>query len=700
MDAHSSGIATFPQPHMPGTPYYGVSPHKRQQPQRLEPEQLQDMELFRQLQEWFDEGRDRSHKWREEAEEAADMVAGWQWNQDDVAILNEDGRPSVTFNRMGRNIDLITGQETNTRDEVNFLPREQGDVARSEILSAGVTYIADETDALDEKSDAFRDLCVTGMGWTQTYMNYRDFDQGMPVERRIDPLEMFWDAHAKRRNLRDARWIARAVTLPMREAQDKFPNVSAAMLSAHWANVRDDPSNPSDPDRQSYNYDDAPTQGRPPLLQRVTIIEMEWWEAEKYVAVEDMFSGSRQELPMARAQALMDSVPGRFRGIPRERRVFYKAFLGGILLGKRRMDEVDDFTFQCMTGKRDRRVGWYGLVRAMMDPQRWANKWLSQSMHIMNSNGLGGVLHEEGVFTDPRKAEQNWGKPGSFTSVVEGAISGGRLMQRDVGAFPPELDKLMPLALQSIQDCVGIPDESLGRSSELTVGNRSAAFEQNRREAALTVMATIFDAKRLFMKRQGRVLLSFMLKFMNDGRLVRIQEQGQEKYVPMVFRDPDIAKYDIVVDVAKDSPTEREKTWAIIERFLPFVDKLGAPPKFYADLLPYIPHFPSTLTRSLQQTLIEQQQSQEQGGQQIDPAKQAKAQVDMAKLPHEIEKIRAETQRLMAQAQQLQSAMHLNLAKVQETGARVELDSLEQIRETVALDDAREQNRLSAHEAA
>ena len=697
MTPNTSSISPFPQPHLPGTPYYGPKNHDRTEGKKAgDPAQG---ELFVKLREWFDEGRDRSYKWRQEAENNFDMVAGWQWDLDDMAILNEDGRPSVVFNRLGRNIDLISGQEIQNREEVTFLPREQGDVSKSEVLSGGVDFIQEETDALDEKTDAFRDLTICGLGWTQTLMNYRDYHDGMPVESRVDPLEMYWDPHAHQRNLKNSRWRARAVTLPTREGQRKFPHVDPAMLSAHWANIRDDPSNPSDPDRQSYNYDDSPTIGRPPLLQRVTLIEFEWWEVEDFAIIEDLFTGERQELKKNRADALLSNIPGRFRGLPVERKVFYKAFLGGILLACRKMEELDDFTFQPMTGKRDRRVGWYGLVRAMSDPQKWANKWLSQSMHIMNSNGKGGVMFEEGAFADPVKAERDWGKPGAFTKLVSGTLAEGRIQERSSPGFDDKLSELMPLALSSIQDCVGVPDEMLGQATD-TNPHRSAILEHGRREAGLVLMAHLFDSKRLFMKRQGRILLSYMLNFMNDGRLIRIVEEGQEQYVPMVFEDPDVAKYDIIVDTAPDAPNQREKTWGIIERFLPFVERLGAPPKFYADLLPYIPHFPSTLTRSLQQTLIEQQEQQQSGEGEADPAKMADIQLKAQKLPAEIEKLQAEAQRLEAQRRELESQIVVNFASAREKMANIELGSMEQIRETIALDDARELGKLSAHEAA
>ena len=60
------------------------------------------------------------------------------------------------------------------------------------------------------------------------------------------------------------------------------------------------------------------------------------------------------------------------------RKVFKQAYLGAILLEIGEAPCRDHFSFQCMTGKRDRNNNtFYGLVRAMKDPARWSNKWMS-----------------------------------------------------------------------------------------------------------------------------------------------------------------------------------------------------------------------------------------------------------------------------------------------------------------------------------
>lgn len=646
-------------------------------------------ELFHKLKSWIEEGRDRSMKWRQEAEECFDLVAGWQWDSDDMQVLADDNRPTVTFNRVGRNIDLINGMEVQGREEVAFLPREENDSGIAEVLTAGIQYIADETDSPDEKSDAFRDLCVCGMGWTNTVMDYRDFEEGLPVERRLDPLAMYWDPHATQRNLRDAKWRARAKIIPMVEAMRMFDGVDPALLNASWLGLTDDPSQPSEPDRQSYNYQDSPTIGRPPLLERVTIVEIQWWEEQNYAIVDDLFTAQRTEMPMKRAKVAMANMPGRYKAVSVPRKVFFRGFLGGRMLNKQRLDKLKDFTFQPMTGKRDRRTGWFGMVRAMRDPQKWANKWLSQSMHILNTGAKNTVLHEEGALVDGRKAQKAWTKAGGWVEVASGAISQGRIQVQPATPLPPELSSLMGFAMQSIQDCVGVNQEQLGMTGG-TDANKAALLEHERRKAGITLMAHFFDSKRLFVKRQGRLTLRYIMNFMNDGRMMRITSEGQHKYVKLLVQNPDAVKYDIVVDQSPDAPNQVDKTWATLVPMMPILERLQPPPEIWAQVIRYSP-LPSVMKDSMAKIIEGQGQEQEQ-----DPEAMAKA----GKLQADAQKSMAEIEKIQAQVAEIASKIQLNQAKVVETGARTEMDALENIRETIAIDDAKELGKLTAHENA
>lgn len=146
--------------------------------------------------------------WRREAREDFDFDAGEQLSEDDKAILQDAKRPIVIFNRVGTTVDAVAGQEVGNRQEVQFLPRRQGVVKKNELLTSAAKWFRQQCDAEDEESDAFRDLVVCGMGWTETRLDYEDNPEGHPRVDRTDPLEMTWDRSAKKRNLVGARRIA------------------------------------------------------------------------------------------------------------------------------------------------------------------------------------------------------------------------------------------------------------------------------------------------------------------------------------------------------------------------------------------------------------------------------------------------------------------------------------------------------------
>lgn len=253
-----------------------------------------------------------------------------------------------------------------------------------------------------------------------------------------------------------------------------------------------------------------------------------------------------------------------------------KAYKYMFVVGDKIAEEGDlkcGFTMLCMTGKRDQNTGlFYGLTRVMKDPQRWANKFLSQIMHIVNSNAKGGLMAEAGAFVDPKRAEEDWSDPNAIVWMKNGAISGNKVKERVSATYPQGLDKLLQFAIASIPDATGINLEFMGMQDRA----QANVLEQTRKKAAFVILAGFFDSLRLYRKEEGRLLAHFIKEYMNDGRIIRITTENGQQAIPLQLTE-DAMLYDVVVDQAPDSPNMKEEVWGALKEIIPSALKAGMP---------------------------------------------------------------------------------------------------------------------------
>ena len=130
----------------------------------------------------------------------------------------------------------------------------------------------------------------------------------------------------------------------------------------------------------------------------------------------------------------------------------------------------------------------------------------------------------------------------------------------------------MQFAISSIRDVSGVNLELLG----LRDAQQAGVLEEQRKQAGMTILASLFNSLRHYRKRQGRVMLYFIQNYMSDGRLIRIVGEDKEQYVPLV-REPEGRQYDVIVDDTANSPNQKERTWVLIMQMFPILGKvLGA----------------------------------------------------------------------------------------------------------------------------
>jgi hypothetical protein len=673
---------------------------------------------------WWPGDREHSESWHKEAREDFDFAALRQWSEEDKQALVDQNRLPLTFDRTNVIIDSVTGAEVANRQEVRYIPRSKNDALQNEMLSEGARWFRDQCKADHEESHAFRDTAVTGMGWTETRLDYEDNPDGDPCIKRVSPLAMYWDHTAREPNLTDARRIWRVYRdYPIEEARAKFADVMITAdngdrlpledtdLDAAWARKGTERTDePYDASRPRYRYpkpmaDDLGSDDGEANV--VTLVEVQWIEREKYYRgiiqkpeqpFTDPNTGEPVVDPNTGMPAMMPSQPERvelsedehftmeerapvmgwqYQAVKQIRKVHYRAFIGGRVLeyGKlfappegstyQTKGKCKHFSYNCITGKLDANKGhFFGLMRVMKDPQRFANKYMSLIHDIIAKTAKGGIMAERTAFEDPVQAEKSWAAHDAITWMKPGAMNPNqpKVAPKMAAGFPPQLLQMVELAFSSVRDSTGVNAEVLGLRS----ADQAASLEYQRRQAATTIMATLFDSLKLYRQNQGEVLLYLIINYLADGRLIRIVGDAETpQYQP--FQLPEDAEvYDVIVDDAPNSPNQKEQTWAVLQQLLPMLVKIVPPPA----LLPFLDCSPLPPSK-VAEFKAELAKLQEQAKQNPPPNP------DMMKVQAEVQKSKAQLQ-FQGQSHQMkmQQAQEEHGMKMQQRQKEVEMDLL------------------------
>ena len=556
--------------------------------------------LARKLKAWYRADRDASSKWRIEAREDYDFVAGRQWSAQDEAVLREQDRPPITFNRCLPIIKAVAGSEVNSRLDIQYLPREIGDAAKNELLTEAGRYLADEAEAEDEESDAFVDVAICGVGCIEMRLDYELDEAGAYVEDRVDPLEMVVDSTSRKRNFSDARRIFRAKSMDRAEAEGLFPDADPGDLDAAWAEDRDGEQHRQiQPGESRMDRPGSADEG----TARVTIVECQWWERRRVTVVADPNTGETTDMDPAKAAILVRRAAAMgitIQAMSLTKRVYRRAFLGATVLEEGEAPAKDRFSYAFLTGDRDHNQGtYYGIVRPMKDPQRFANKWLSQTMDMLNRQAKGGLLMEKAAVPDQAEFEASYGKPGAISWVEDGALRSGAMKDKPLPVLPAGHYQLMEFAIMSIRDSSGVNMELMGQKQQEQAG----VLEYQRKQAAMTMLASLFDSLRRARKHIGRVRLYFIQTYLSDGRLVRILGDGSARMVPLL-RDKTIGEYDVVIDDLPSSPNQKEVIWSTFTSVFPVIKDMITP-QVLLEILPYSP-FPASFVAKMRDLLAAQ----------------------------------------------------------------------------------------------
>jgi hypothetical protein len=579
--------------------------------------------------------RKHLNEWRTRADEEEEFYAGDQWSEEDKQKLLTEGRPVITFNKIVKIINAVAGIEIQNKQEIKYSPTEPTDVKFADALNEAVKFVVSQCDGEDEESEAFQDALKLGIGWMETSISYdEDLDGKISMEAR-SPHEIIYDSYAVRKNLKDTRWRARIHSISEDEWEEKWPDKSPERGS-FWSDELEASSVHNFPG-DAYKRGNSGFDIQNP--QNIYIVQYQYFELETVYRFTDI-DGELKTVTRPQWKKIKKGIEDLgIRWVEQKRKKFKQIFINGQQILEEGDCPINNWTLLPITGLRDKKRNyWFGLLRLLMDPQRWSNKWLSQILHIINSNATGGLLAEPAAFMDPSKAKAEWSNPASITEMTSGGLN--KIMPKPSPQYPQGIETLMHYSNQSMMETTGLNEEVLGMANR----DQPGILEIQRLKTVYTTFSVFFNSLRLYRKEQGRVLAEFVKEYYTDGKIIRILGESGPEFVKLL-KDDFSFKYDVIVDESAKSPNSKDRTFGVLEQILPAFMQMGIAPPIEA--LDYLP---------LPQSLITKWKESLQKEPEPDPMEQRMKEMEMmmSELMLEREKIKNEN---------TQSQTELNYAK-------------------------------------
>lgn len=459
--------------------------------------------------------------WRDEAQRAAAYYDGKQLEPHVIQTLKDRGQAPLVFNLIAPTIDAVLGIEAKTRTSWLVRPDNDESLQVAEGMNEKLNEASRLTLAEKACSDAYAAQVKTGLGWVETNRNSNPFDYKYRCQY-VNRNEIHWDWHAKRADLRDARYLVRDRWLDEDRALLAFPEHELLIKQAvngwaRWNSII-----------TSVDYENMISLGHAYSEYQQTVLDEDtWWDTDRErVRVFEVWYRKYQKGVVLQLQ------DGRVIEYDKENAIHKAALAHGMatpisgvfpkmrlayFLGCHRVVDVpsplphDDFPYVPFWGFREDGTGIpYGLIRRMMSPQDEVNARRAKMMWLLSAKRV--IMDSDATKMDVEEVADEIQRP---DGVV---ILNPSRQNRDQYAFRVEQDfqlaaqqfEIMIDAQKQIQDTAGVYSALMGRQE--AGGAESGVAIASLVEQGSTTLAELNDNYRFARRLVGEQLMSFLIK--------------------------------------------------------------------------------------------------------------------------------------------------------------------------------------------
>jgi hypothetical protein len=494
------------------------------------------------------------------AERDLRFYLGDQWSAEEKRELFLQNRNQFVFNRIRRNINMVSGLQRKNRLSSVVSPTEDSDQETADQLSQLLLYIMQANDGYNIISDAFAGALKTGWNMISLWVDYREDPVNGDIKLRRDPYNAFiTDPYFTNMDLSDCEYIQRRKYLNYQQVQSLLPKQKKEVYELY---------------RMGWDRDDKFTwlpyqrnQGGQTMMAYNEFYRQRWKDVPVILNQEtgELFEYAPDN---DYVDVILKENPQVIKTTRQQRYIEMNIILNGQVMetieNPYGLDEYPFTPFYCIWEPESDEWGLkiQSLTRCQIDPQREANRRRSQMIDIIDSQINSGWIANENSVINPNSLFQT--SQGKVIWRRENAQPGA-IEKIPPAQVPPSIFQLQELFDRDMMDIPGLNDAAFGQAE---MANDSGVMMMLRQSAAIVNIQDIFDFLRLSQKTLSKKIVKLIQQW-TPGKVRRILNQEPTQQ----FYDKNFTKYDI--SIQEGLLTDNQKQ--IYFRQLVDLKQLGVP---------------------------------------------------------------------------------------------------------------------------
>jgi len=640
----------------------------------------EEMNIARRQWESYTRARDHGHTdYIEIAKQCDAFYRGEQWDEADIATLDDQGRPALTINTILPTINTVIGEQSTRRADVQFKPRGAGMQEVADVLTRLYMQISDNNKLDWIESQVFSDGLIQDRGWFDVRIDFSDHIHGEIRVTQKDPLDIIIDPDAKEydpkswNEIFETKWMS-IDDIEEVYGQDKADRLRViaevgSTLGSDSIEYEEERYGDTYSGEYASDYPNNPEEAR--AVRSIRVVERQHYKLKECMFYTDPVTGDQREVPYEWGKRKREKFAddfGLYIVTKTVKKVRWTVTADTVVL----FDDwspYDSFTLVPYFPYW-RRGKPFGMVRNLLSPQEQLNKISSQELHIVNTTANSGWVVESGSLSGMTAddLEEHGAETGLVLEFNRGSTPPSKIPPNQI---PTGLDRISQKAALNIKTISGISDAMLGTDSPEVSGIAIQA-KQNRGVLMIQVPLDNLKKTRHYLAEK---ILNLVQSYYTEERIIQITDETDpyKQRVPMVVNqmtpegrivnDLTLGEYDVVINdaPARDNFDEVQFAEAIELR------KVGVP--IPNDLIVEYSHLAKkamvadrirqiegTAPPTPEQVQLQQFQAE---------AAIRQTQLEIAKLEAEVQNLQASTQLSMAKAQGEATEPQMKVAELQ-----------------------------------